>query len=63
MSQIHISHLIFAYDGSCDTVFDDVSVTLDTDWKLGLTGRNGCGKTTLLRLLREMCIRDRNNTL
>lgn len=52
MSQINISHLTFSYDGSFDTVFDDVSVTLDTDWKLGLTGRNGCGKTTLLRLLR-----------
>ncbi len=51
MSQINISHLAFAYEGSFDTVFDDVSVTLDTDWKLGLTGRNGCGKTTLLKLL------------
>ncbi|MEA5004508.1 MAG: ABC-F type ribosomal protection protein, partial [Christensenella sp.] len=25
---------------------------MDTDWQLGLTGRNGCGKTTLLRLLK-----------
>ena len=24
---------------------------IDTDWKLGLIGRNGRGKTTLLRLL------------
>ena len=24
---------------------------LDADWRLGLTGRNGRGKTTLLRLL------------
>lgn len=51
MSNIQISHLTFCYDGSCEPVFDDLSLTLDTDWRLGLTGRNGRGKTTLLRLL------------
>ncbi len=63
MSQINISHLTFAYDGSFDTVFDDVSAVLDNDWKLGLAGRNGCGKTTLLRLLRgEMAYKGRIQT-
>jgi lincosamide and streptogramin A transport system ATP-binding/permease protein len=28
-----------------------VSFQIDTDWKLGLTGRNGRGKTTFLNLL------------
>ena len=51
MSQITVSHLTFAYDGACDNVFEDVSFVLDTDWRLGFTGRNGRGKTTLLRLL------------
>ena len=51
MSLISISHLTFAYDGCFDNVFEDVSLRLDTDWKLGLTGRNGRGKTTLLKLL------------
>ena len=51
MSQIAVNHLTFAYDGSYDNIFDDVSFRLDTDWRLGLTGRNGRGKTTLLRLL------------
>lgn len=51
MSMINISNLIFAYDGSFDNVFENVNIQLDTDWKLGLTGRNGRGKTTLLRLL------------
>ena len=51
MSQINIQHLTFAYDGSYDNIFEDVSFQLDTDWKLGLIGRNGRGKTTLLRLL------------
>jgi lincosamide and streptogramin A transport system ATP-binding/permease protein len=51
MSLINISRLSFAYDGSYDYIFDDVSLQLDTDWKLGFTGRNGRGKTTFLRLL------------
>jgi lincosamide and streptogramin A transport system ATP-binding/permease protein len=51
MSLINVSNLTFAYDGSYDTVFDNVSFQLDTDWKLGFTGRNGRGKTTFLNLL------------
>jgi len=51
MSQIRISNLTFAYEGSYDNIFDDVSFHIDTDWKLGFCGRNGRGKTTLLKLL------------
>lgn len=51
MSLITISGLTFAYDGSYDNVFENASFQFDTDWRLGLIGRNGRGKTTLLRLL------------
>lgn len=51
MAQIEINDLSFFYDGSYDMIFDHVSFRFDTDWKLGLTGRNGRGKTTLCRLL------------
>lgn len=51
MSLIQASHVTFAYDGSYDNVFEDLSFQVDTDWKLGFTGRNGRGKTTFLRLL------------
>ncbi|MCI8648052.1 MAG: ABC-F type ribosomal protection protein [Firmicutes bacterium] len=51
MSKITVSNLTFAYEGSYDTIFEKVSFQLDTDWKLGLIGRNGRGKTTLLNLL------------
>ncbi|MCR5121759.1 MAG: ATP-binding cassette domain-containing protein [Ruminococcus sp.] len=51
MSQIRADHLTFGYDGSVEPVFENADFTLDTDWKLGLIGRNGKGKTTLLRLL------------
>lgn len=52
MASIKITDLTFAYAGCADNVFEHVSLTLDTDWKTGLVGRNGRGKTTLLRLLR-----------
>ena len=51
MARIQVSHLTFAYDGSYDNIFEDVSLEIDTDWKLGFIGRNGRGKTTFLRLL------------
>ncbi len=50
MSTLHISNLYFAYDGGED-LFSDVSLQIETRWKLGLIGRNGRGKTTFLQLL------------
>ncbi|MDR1855602.1 MAG: ATP-binding cassette domain-containing protein [Desulfovibrio sp.] len=51
MALIDIVHLHFAHDTG-HTVFEDVRLQLDTDWRLGLIGRNGRGKTTFLKLLR-----------
>ena len=51
MAQIKVSNLTFAYEGSYDNVFENVSFVIDTDWRLGFTGRNGRGKTTFLKLL------------
>ena len=51
MSQILIQNLDFTYDGDHTPVFERLNLQWDTDWKLGLVGRNGRGKTTLLRLL------------
>lgn len=51
MAMIDVQNLTFAYDGTYDTIFEEVSFRIDTDWKLGFTGRNGRGKTTFLRLL------------
>lgn len=53
MSLIKISNLTFGYDGSLNNIFENVSFNIDTDWKLGLIGRNGKGKTTFLNLLQE----------
>jgi len=51
MSLINIVNLSFSYDTSGDNIFEDVSFQIDTDWRLGFTGRNGRGKTTFLMLL------------
>ena len=51
MSLIQVSDLTFAYDGTYENIFDHASFQLDTNWRLGFTGRNGRGKTTFLNLL------------
>ena len=51
MSLISINNLTFGYDGSYNNIFENVTFNIDTDWKLGLIGRNGKGKTTFLNLL------------
>lgn len=53
MSLIQVKNLTFAYNGSYDTIFENVSFQIDTDWKIGCIGRNGRGKTTFLHLLME----------
>lgn len=54
MSIICVNNLTFSYDGSYNNIFENVSFSIDTDWKLGLIGRNGKGKTTFLKLLQGL---------
>lgn len=51
MAQINVTNLTFNYEGSFDNIFENVSFSIDTNWKLGFMGRNGKGKTTFLNLL------------
>ena len=51
MSKLTIQNMSFYYTDFYHPVFQNVNLVLDTDWKLGLIGRNGRGKTTFLRLL------------
>lgn len=50
MSQITVKDLTFSYDTNYENIFDHASFLIDTDWRLGFIGRNGRGKTTLLKL-------------
>ena len=49
--QLSLNNVTFTYDGASSPVFEHLSATLDTSWRLGLIGRNGRGKSTLIRLL------------
>ena len=51
MSKIAIEEMSYYYVDFYHPVFEKVNLTIDTDWKTGLVGRNGRGKTTLLKLL------------
>ena len=51
MSNIYIKNLTFGFDLQGVLLFDQTNLRIQTSWKLGLVGRNGRGKTTLLRLL------------
>lgn len=51
MSAIKINQLSYTYPSSAEPVFKNLSLNLDSSWKLALVGRNGRGKTTFLKLL------------
>lgn len=51
MSAIQIQSLTFTYPSKSEPVFDHLNLVLDSSWKLGFTGRNGKGKTTLFKIL------------
>ena len=51
MSAIRIENLTFSYYGYVKPIFENVSFSFDTNWKTGLIGRNGVGKSTLFKLL------------
>ncbi len=51
MSQIIINEMSYHYADFYNPIFNKITLLLDTDWKTGLIGRNGRGKTTLLKLL------------
>ncbi len=51
MAQIEVKNLTFYYNDYYHPVFEKLNLNLDTDWKMALIGRNGRGKTTLLKLL------------
>jgi lincosamide and streptogramin A transport system ATP-binding/permease protein len=48
---ISVKHLSFSYESASRDVFSDLSLVIETHWRTGLVGRNGQGKSTLLKLL------------
>lgn len=48
----------YSYTDFYEPIFKDVTASIDTDWKAGLIGRNGRGKTTLLKLIHGSLVPD-----
>lgn len=51
MANIQIKNLTFSYNNYTKKIFDNVNMSFDTNWKIGLIGRNGIGKSTLFKIL------------
>ena len=49
MSLVTLTNITKRYDP--DVILDDISVAIDPGDRIGLIGRNGCGKTTLLKVI------------
>ena len=54
-----VSHLTKSYD--FQSIFEDISFSLNPGERAGLVGANGCGKTTLLRILAGLETADAGN--
>ena len=52
MQPIIINNMTFAYPGQ-NNLFENCNLDLESSWKLGLLGRNGRGKTTLLKIFQH----------
>lgn len=51
MAVIQAQDICFSYYGYQKEIFRNLNFCIDSDWKTGLVGRNGIGKSTLLRIL------------
>lgn len=51
MASIRFHHVDFTYPQSVNAVFEGLSLSIDSGWRTGVVGRNGLGKTTLLKLV------------
>lgn len=51
MSLITVQNLTFAYEGTYQNIFENANFRMDSCMRVGLTARNGRGKTTLLKIL------------
>ncbi len=60
MSIISLSNVFFSYDSSTN-LFDGISVAFNSTDKVAIVGDNGCGKTTLLKMLSGGVLPDSGN--
>ena len=62
MSIVSLSNVSFGYD-STNNLFDGISVAFNSTDKIAIVGDNGCGKTTMLKLLNGDILPDSGNVV
>ncbi len=50
-NRIEVSDVSFSYDESSDNVLEHFSLVIEKGERVAITGKSGCGKTTLLKLI------------
>ena len=53
MPFIKANNIKFCYETQSETILEDVSFEIIKSSRVGLIGKNGCGKTTILKLLKR----------
>ena len=53
MSYIKVNNINFCYETQSENILEDVSFEIINSSQVGLIGKNGCGKTTILKLLKK----------
>lgn len=48
---ILLKNVSFQYEKMLEPIFDKINLSINENWKLGLIGKNGSGKTTFMNLL------------
>lgn len=48
---LEFSHVSFKYPNTEKVILDDISFTINKGEKIGLVGKNGCGKSTIIKLI------------
>ena len=58
LNKINITNLSFSYENPYKEIFNKLNIEIDTSWKTIIYGKNGRGKSTLLKLIDGELIKD-----
>ncbi|MBT7469165.1 MAG: ABC-F family ATP-binding cassette domain-containing protein, partial [Candidatus Cloacimonetes bacterium] len=57
MSLISISNMFHSF--GINEIFEDINFSIEQNSKIGLVGKNGCGKTTLFNIIKQNIVADK----
>ena len=51
MTDISLKNVSFSYYGSLRPIFNQINLSFDTNWKIGLIGKNGIRKKYIVQII------------